>query len=216
MTDPDREIWGGMLAHLRRHHPTLCRHWFSELEHAGIDEGSVYVRADSEVRRDYLRRECVQAFVEAAQSETESLIGVRFLGPDEHAPDRAPGRGAGERSAGVVTDGAAEVEAKPGPRGAESSLRMPPPLPTTRGPIRYSSSESAAQPSGTIFLNPDYVFDNFIIGEGNRWAYAASVAVARTRGGRTTRCSSTATWGSGRPTCSRRSACGSWRRARTR
>ncbi len=216
MADPDREIWDGMLTHVRRHHPTLCRHWFSELEHAGIDDGSVYVRADSEVRRDYLRRDCVQAFVEAAQNETESLIGVRFLGPGEHAPTHAPGREAGQEhgQAGSV------VESKPhdgrgesghgetvhaeigvsgpaasgaaisgsvnqghvGSRGAESSLRMPPPLPTTRRPIRYSSSESASESSGTIYLNPDYVFDNFIIGEGNRWAYAASVAVAENPG----------------------------------
>lgn len=209
MADPDREIWDGMLTHVRRHHPTLCRHWFSELEHAGIDDGSVYVRADSEVRRDYLRRDCVQAFVEAAQNETESLIGVRFLGPGEHAPVHAPGRDAGRdasrahgpgaivepkpneqpghpehadpAAAGLSASGSAEP-GQDGPRGAESSLRMPPPLPTTRRPIRYSSSESASEASGTIYLNPDYVFDNFIIGEGNRWAYAASVAVAENPG----------------------------------
>lgn len=193
MADPDREIWDGMLAHLRRHHPTLCRHWFSELQHAGIDDGSVYVRADSEVRRDYLRRDCVQAFVEAAQSETKNLIGVRFLGPGDNPPSIAPGRDAGReknQEDGLVEPKPLDTERRAaasdvserGPRSAQSSLRMPPPLPTTRRPIRYSSSESSEQVSGAVFLNPDYVFDNFIIGEGNRWAYAASVAVAESPG----------------------------------
>jgi chromosomal replication initiator protein len=33
-----------------------------------------------------------------------------------------------------------------------------------------------------LFLNPDHVFENFIVGEGNRWAYAAAVAVAENPG----------------------------------
>jgi len=173
MANPDREIWDGMLAHLRQHHPALCRHWFSDLEPAGIAEGSVYVRADTEVRRDYLKRECVEAFVDAAQSKTESLVAVRFLGPGEHAPaPRAPGREAEHQ------------EARPfaGPRDAQSSLRMPPPLPTTRRPTRHLSSETTSGATGSVFLNPDYVFENFITGEGNRWAYAAAVAVAENPG----------------------------------
>ena len=122
MTDPDREIWDGMLAHLRAHHPALCRHWFADLEPVTVAEGSVYLRANKEMQREYLRRSCVDAFVDAAQVASNSLLGVRFLGPGEPAPEptRSPGRDAHDNaSAGPVSP--------KGSRGAETEIKPPKP-----------------------------------------------------------------------------------------
>jgi chromosomal replication initiator protein len=182
MTDPDREIWNGMLAHLREHHPALCRHWFADLTPVTVAEGSVYLRAEKEVHREYLRRACVDAFVDAAQSASNSLLGVRFLGPGEPAPEpaRAPGRGAHEQAPSARDEGVA------GPRGAETEIKPPllrqGPLHKKRDGFPLGSSEAAAGGVGSFFLNPDYIFENFIVGEGNRWAYAAAVAVAENPG----------------------------------
>lgn len=187
MTDPDREIWDGMLAHLRAHHPALCRHWFADLEPVTVAEGSVYLRAGNEVHREYLRRACVDAFVDAAQAASQSLLGVRFLGPGEAAPEpaRAPGRAAHESGpAGAVPPAGsrgAETEVKPAGR-APAPRPVQGPLHKKRDGFALGSSEAAAGGVGSFFLNPDFVFENFIVGEGNRWAYAAAVAVAENPG----------------------------------
>jgi len=70
MADPDREIWECMLAHLQNHHPSLCRNWFSSIEALGVIDGQVLLRASADIQRDYLRRECLSAFNDAAVTAT--------------------------------------------------------------------------------------------------------------------------------------------------
>ncbi len=168
MSDPDRRIWDGMLAHLRSQHPDVCRHWFDDLQPVGVADGSVYLRASSDIHRDYLKRQCLDAFIDAAQTTTNNLLAVRFLGPgDEPAiTPRAPGR-----DASII-----EHKHPPhssGPRGAESAADAA---------HRVQTEQPRVTDADTILLNPDHVFQNFIIGPGNRWAHAAAVAVAKNPG----------------------------------
>jgi hypothetical protein len=97
MDHPDRAIWDGMLAHLRQNHPTLCRQWFTQIQPIGVDGGSMLLRAVSDLHRDYLRRECLDAFNDAARTSTNALVSIRFLGPD----DALPGSRRDEPDAGV-------------------------------------------------------------------------------------------------------------------
>lgn len=83
MTDPDRQLWDGMLAHIRRHHTAVCRQWFEELEPLGIAGGTLNIRAATGVHRDYLQRACAGVFNDAAQSISGCLLSVRFLGPED-------------------------------------------------------------------------------------------------------------------------------------
>ncbi|MBQ3791618.1 MAG: chromosomal replication initiator protein DnaA [Clostridia bacterium] len=54
--------------------------------------------------------------------------------------------------------------------------------------VREDSEEHDREPSGgntienTLLLNPDYTFDNFVVGDSNRFAHAASQAVAQNPG----------------------------------
>jgi chromosomal replication initiator protein len=144
MTDPDRQLWGGMLAHLRRHHVPLCRQWFEELEPLGVSSGALNLRSASNVHRDYLRRACADAFNDAALVVSGRLLSVRFLGPEDDVivePKRhaRPGRETPDAAAGHAphpgvreTPAAPDAEA-PGRPGspAEAAPSSPTDLPTS-------------------------------------------------------------------------------------
>jgi chromosomal replication initiator protein len=84
MTNPDRKVWEGVLAHLRKHHPHLFRKWFEEeLEPLPLVGGTLPVRTRSGVHRSYLTQNCLGQFNEAARHVTGALVSVRFLEPGE-------------------------------------------------------------------------------------------------------------------------------------
>ena len=84
MTNPDRKVWDGVLAHLRKHHPSLYRKWFEEdLDPLGLVGGTLPVRTRSPVHCAYLTQNCLGQFNDALRSITGALLSVRFLRPDE-------------------------------------------------------------------------------------------------------------------------------------
>lgn len=141
-----------MLAYLRRHHPSMCRHWFDDIEPLGIEDGALRLLVGEQVQLKYLRRCCVEQFQEAAQAVTGHLLTIRFVGEEEHV----------ER--------AVAVEAKP-----DGAPRRRLVLPDGTSSVRRDGDEE-------ILLSPDYAFEHFIVGPDNRLAHAAAVAVARKPG----------------------------------
>jgi len=109
MTDPDLKVWSDMLAHLRNCHPAICRQWFEELEPCGVAGGTMQLRAQTALHREYLRRECSDPFGDAARTATGRLLSVRFLGPDDHVLPQPPP----PRRATVLVDPTREVYARP-------------------------------------------------------------------------------------------------------
>ncbi len=153
--EPDHQLWLDMLARLRAHHPDICRHWFEDIEPLGLDGGVLRLRAHSPVHRDYLSRQCHQPFNDAARTASGNLITVKFLGPDE---DFAAARPASP----------AAVEPKlPARPVAEADAE---------GPAARAAIEALRSPG--LVLNPDYTFENFVIGPENRMAHHAAVCVA--------------------------------------
>jgi chromosomal replication initiator protein len=172
-------MWGGMLSHLRTSHPEICRQWFEEIEPLGIAGGVLRLRAHSQIHRDYLQRTCLEPFNDAARTVSERLISVQFLGPDERVEPAAPNAPAAAAEPRVVVraDAAREAidNAPPRTRDAqpvEREVWPTTPRPTTSGGTHPHS----------LVLNPDYVFENFVVGPGSRLAHAAAVAVAEKPG----------------------------------
>jgi len=177
------------LAHLRAQHPTVCRQWFEELEPLGIAGGALQMRTHSPLHRDYLRRQCSDPFNDAARTVSGRLLSVRFLGPEDE-PSRAP---ASKRAPAMIeaqgraahADSAVLAPAAPTstPINGPSRPRVPAPtetLPATRDPAPSSNGDSRHYDS--LVVNPDYSFENFVVGPGNRLAHAASIAVASSPG----------------------------------
>ena len=201
--DDDHRLWGAMLAHLRVANPDICRQWFEELEPLGIAGGVLRLRAHSSIHRDYLHRQCSNPFSEAARAVSGRLVSVRFFGPDDEV--KAVG-------AGVKKAAAAALPTLPDGLPAPSTVKPTTPLtpgpiePAAAGaggtagmavpPMEFASAPSASpmpqRPltpeqlahlyDDGLVLNPDYAFEHFIVGPGNRLAHSAALAVAQNPG----------------------------------
>ena len=197
-TDPYRQTWAGMMAHLRKHYNGMCRQWFDELEPLGIAGGAIEVRSATVLHRDYLRKTCADAFNDAARTVSGRLLSVRFLGPADDAasshesmaalvpppvPTAAQGQPVKQRAVEVV----APEPVRPVAKAEEPAVEYPRPertIPAEPIPLRKSAITIHDTPNKyeTLVVNPDYCFENFVVGHNNRLAHAAAQAVSSNPG----------------------------------
>ena len=140
-----RQLKIDLLKQLKIDSPTMCRHWFEDIRVVDVVDGSVRILIDEPVQLKYLQRCCTKQFVEAAQTVTGCLLGVRFVGGEDLE---------NENSSVIVSGDVA---------GA-------------RGNGKLANTED------DMLISPDYSFDNFVIGPGNRLAHAAATAVSNKPG----------------------------------
>ncbi|MFO0830380.1 MAG: chromosomal replication initiator protein DnaA [Phycisphaerales bacterium] len=175
-SDPFRQVWHGMMAYLKAQHAPIRRAWFDELVPLGIESGALEVRTLSDVHRDYLRKQCADAFNDAARTASGRLISVRFLGPADPAaslPGSTLPLEAPARPVVVEPPEAATVLEPKGP------LEPPVTAPARRSALSFHEAPSRYD---RLVINPDFSFENFVVGPNNRLAHAAALGVAANPG----------------------------------
>ena len=181
MIDNDRHLWDLILTHLRQHQARICRQWFDDLKPLGIAAGSLQLGTSSNVHRDYLRRSCAQQFSEAAQTVSGRLLTIKFLGPQDDVLLPEPPKRKPQAVVRGTTDTLKQQRVMVPERSirpldnVEASIR-PIDIPTVRVESRQESPREVVRDRGLI-INPDYAFESFVQGPGNRLAHAAALAV---------------------------------------
>lgn len=171
MTDSEKDVWPQVLAHVRAHAPTIARHWFNDLVPTGLNGGVATIQADTTTQRDYLEHHCAEAFDDALRTATEKLVTARFVTAADAAAYAAP-----EAAPQPTTPPAPEI--KPVEPSTRSNGTSGPTM-NERPPTEHVARDALKRHDyGTLSLTPDYAFEHFIVGPGNRLAHAASRAVA--------------------------------------
>lgn len=203
MPNPDQKIWLDVLSYLKSHHPDMCRQWFEDLRPLGAAEGVFRVRVHQPVHLRYLSKACGDKFTEAVQSVTGRLLPVRFVGEGEDLPGvttRPVSTGSvAAHSNGTSAHASESLHGKSavngvhhhqpasgptgGPAGGSPHHAAPVYEPKPVVPVRSGATPAApASRYDSMVLNPDYNFENFIIGPENRLAHAAALAVSANPG----------------------------------
>ena len=79
----DSKLMSHVLTYVWEQHPSVCRHWFNEIELVDMDAGTIRMLVREPVQLKYLQRNCNDFFVEAVQAKTGKLLGVEFVGDVE-------------------------------------------------------------------------------------------------------------------------------------
>lgn len=154
---PDVPVWSRVLAELQTdERVTPQMHGFLSLAiPQGVMGGTVYVEVPNDLTAGQINKRMRSPIMEALARVGDQVHTFRVaVNPEIADPFDGPS-----------TEAAPEPAHRPGPE-----TPAPAPAQGTAAPATASRDETR--------LNPRYTFDNFVIGQSNRFAHAAAVAVA--------------------------------------
>ena len=176
-TQDPHELWAQCLLNIERQvRPQSFSNWFRPTLVNRFDEDQLIIQVPSLFFADWVENHYLAMIQLAVKEETALVPKVSFVVEQASEP---------EQKALNPTPASNQLDLmhKPYQAQPDPSIQTSPvePIKTLDSPEGNASvSESATtQPSS---LNERYIFDDFVIGEGNRFAHAAALAVANSPG----------------------------------
>ncbi|MAG57912.1 MAG: chromosomal replication initiator protein DnaA [Planctomycetes bacterium] len=166
-------VWQGVLTRIRSCvSEQQFDTWFRSVEPASCSEDVLELTVPNTFSREWLRKKYADIILGAAASANGGRRPtLRITVREGEEPD----------AGAVAVATAAEPSSHPsGDEGDSASARNPAILIESVLPARphaRASSTPATERTGGAWLNADYRFDSFVVGSGNRLAYAAAMAV---------------------------------------
>lgn len=135
-------------------------------------EGTLFVEFPNKFFRDWIETRHIGELQNALLQVTGESLNLRLVTRDEMQGDSLPQSPKGAPAASPRSRPVQAQKASSSPV-APRFLRSP-----EREPASHVSSFAEAEPVASQSLNPKYTFDTFVVGSGNRFAHAASLATA--------------------------------------
>jgi chromosomal replication initiator protein len=146
------QVWQQCLEVLERQLPkSSIENWLRTTKPVAVVDDTIIVGVQGEFAKDRLESRYGYLLRQALKELTNRNMNLKFVSNPNMIEDAAPALAVGQS-------------------GAAAEITMPLPAPV---PVAYP--EGLAKP-----LNPRYTFETFVIGNSNRFAHAASLAVAET------------------------------------
>ena len=194
MSQETHELWARCLLNIERHvRPQSFDTWFRPTKVNRFDADILEIEVSSSYFADWVESNYVTLIQRAVEEETELAPRITFSVTDESA---LRGRDSGSRPipVGSSTESTPSAPSTVAPEEKLAAVSLQsvvgsataegqPTLAPSRGQIGPTPSREAPS-RGLLFtpLNERYTFDTFVVGEGNRFAHAASQAVAKSPG----------------------------------
>ena len=163
MSQDPQELWAHCLLSIERQiRAQSFSTWFRPTKAKQFDEALLELEVPSAIISDWIENNYLSLIQRAVQEETGLEPAIRFAISAQDTEESAAG------SPGTATS-------SPAPTSADPSA-----LPTGQ----LLPSDAKEWSSSVLFtpLNERYIFETFVIGEGNRFSHAAAQAVAKSPG----------------------------------
>ena len=156
-------IWADILVHLRENiAESACDRWLSPVQPKGLEEEILHLEAPNEFSRNYIQDRYIPFIKDAGREVIGRAVDIRLTSAQKE---------------GLYDDVVTEKNGQTVLMVAESM-----PKNAFTAPAGESTSLAPIAPGDGSSLNPHYTFDKFVIGNSNRFAHAAALAVSESPG----------------------------------